>query len=113
MSVVAFILLAQDGQPRLPMWPMFILIGVMFYLMILAPDRRRRSEHAQMLEALKKNDRVVTIGGIFGTVVSVADEDVTIRVDESSGTKVKVLRSAISRIEDGKDKDKGKEKDGS
>ena len=62
-----------------------------------------------MLEALQKNDRVVTIGGIYGVVVNAAKgtEDVMIRVDESSNTKLRVLRSAISRVvraEDGDEK---------
>ena len=85
------------------MWPMFVIIGVMFYMMILAPDRRKRSEHSRMLEALKKNDHVVTIGGIFGTVVNVQQDEVTIRVDDNA--KIRVLRSSISRVEtDSKDK---------
>lgn len=111
MSSLALLIAAEA---RLPMWPMFVLIGVMFYLMILAPDRKRRSEHSQMLETLKKNDRVVTIGGIFGTVISVYEDEVTLRVDESAGTKIRVLRSAISRVEDGKGEraDKGGDKSG-
>lgn len=78
-----------------------IIIGVLFYFMLIRPERRRRTELDQMLENLKKNDRVVTIGGIHGTVVNVQKEDVTIKVDET--TRLRVLRSAISRVESRED----------
>jgi preprotein translocase subunit YajC len=53
-----------------------------------------------MQESLKKNDRVVTIGGILGVVVNTqaGSDKVTIRIDESNGTRMEVLRSAISRV---------------
>lgn len=81
-------------------WPLLLLLGVMFYLILIRPERRKRAEMSKMLEELKKNDRVVTIGGIYGTVVNVqkGSEDVTLRVDENNNTRMRVLRSAISRV---------------
>ena len=66
------------------------MIGVLFYVLMIRPERRKRAELSQMLANLKKNDRVVTIGGIFGTVVNVQQglEEVTIKVDEGSNTKI-------------------------
>ena len=55
-------------------------------------------EQEQLLANLKDNDHVVTIGGICGVVVSTAKNSVVIRVDDKNGTKIKVLRSAISRV---------------
>ncbi|MCA9202739.1 MAG: preprotein translocase subunit YajC [Pirellulaceae bacterium] len=99
------------ASPLIP----FILIGVLFYFMIFRTERRRRAEVASMLDQLKKNDRVVTIGGIFGTVVNVSGSDeVTIRVDENSNTRLRVQRSAIARVitdDGGTTKDKDKDKD--
>ena len=53
-----------------------------------------------MLNNLKKNDQVITAGGIYGTVVNAASgsEDITLRIDESSNTRMRVLRSAVSRV---------------
>ena len=99
-------LLAQAETQRLPMWPMLLIIGVMFYFLVLGPDRRRRSEHASMMENMKKNDQVVTIGGIKGTVTNVRDDEVTIRVDEANNTRIRVLKSSISRIDVGEPLDK-------
>ncbi len=96
------------GIPWLP----FVLIGVLFYFLLIRPDRRRRADMNKMLDNLKRNDRVVTIGGIIGTVVSVQQDtnDVTIRVDENTNARLRILRSAISRVIHDKD-DAGVKKD--
>lgn len=96
-------LLAQadpPNQPAIPIWLPMAVIGVMFYLMLVRPERRKRAELTELLNNLKKNDRVVTIGGIFGTIVNAqqGSEEVTIKVDETSNTKLRVRRSAISQI---------------
>jgi preprotein translocase subunit YajC len=82
-----------------PMFPL-IVIFVLFYFMLIRPERRRRATLNQMLDNLKKNDRVVTAGGIVGTVVNVqkGSEEVTIKVDESTNTKLRVVRSSIARV---------------
>ncbi len=78
----------------------FLMIAVLFYLLMMRPERRRRAELAEMLGNLKKNDRVVTIGGIFGTVVMASkdSDEVTLRVDENTNTKLRLQRSAIARV---------------
>jgi preprotein translocase subunit YajC len=81
------------------LWP-FLIIGVLFYFMLIAPERRKRKEMDTLLANIKKNDQVVTIGGICGTVVNASPGStfVTIRVDDGNNTRLKVLRSAISRV---------------
>ena len=115
-NIGACLLLAQDQAPGGgggggSSWPTFIpflLIGLLFYFMILRPERQRRSDQAGMLENLKKNDRIVTSGGIYGTVVNVqkGDSDVVIKVDENSNTRLRVVRSSISRIINDTDSEK-------
>jgi preprotein translocase subunit YajC len=115
----SMLLLAQDPAPaqESPLGPLagllpFILIGVLFYFMLIRPERRKRAEMTDLLSTLKKNDRIVTIGGIYGVVVNVQkeSEDVTIRVDDSNNTRLRVLRSAISRVVNGDDSDKSDSK---
>jgi preprotein translocase subunit YajC len=79
--------------------PLMLTLALM-YLFLMRPEQKKRKEMEKLLSAIKKNDHVVTIGGIFGTVVlaSPGSESVVIRVDDSNGTKLKVLRSAISRV---------------
>jgi preprotein translocase subunit YajC len=78
----------------------FLPILVLFYLLMLRPQRQEQAKRAKMLEALKKNDRVVTIGGMYGVVTNVHREadEVTLKVDEATNTKVRVQLSAITRV---------------
>jgi preprotein translocase subunit YajC len=78
----------------------FVLIFVVFYFLMIRPQRREQARRQEMLSGVKKNDRVVTIGGVYGVVTNVnrdADE-VTIRVDESTNTKLRVTLSSVARI---------------
>ena len=87
------------------MWLPLVAIFALFYFLILRPQNRERAKMKNMLGNLQKNDRIVTIGGIYGTVVNIQkdSEAVTIKVDENSNTKLRVLRSAISRVVTGDD----------
>jgi preprotein translocase subunit YajC len=88
-----------------------IIIFVLFYFMMIRPERRRRAEMSRMLDNLKKNDRVVTAGGILGTVVNVqkGSEEVTIKIDEGTNTKLRMLRSSIARVVSDEDGDAKKD----
>jgi len=79
--------------------PLMVTLVLMYFL-LMRPEQKKRKDMEKLLSAIKKNDHVVTIGGIFGTVVlaNPGSESVVIRVDDSNGTKLKVLRSAISRV---------------
>lgn len=95
---------AQPGQPSLlqmlaPMWP-FALVIVLMYFMWIRPQRIEQRKHQEALASLKKNDRVITIGGIFGVVTNVRreEDEVTLRVDEDTNTKIRVRLSAIARV---------------
>lgn len=76
-----------------------LLIGVFFYFILIAPQRRKQKETQKMLAAVEKGDRVVTIGGILGTVTQVTEDTVTLKVDESSNTKLRFQKSALASIE--------------
>mgnify|MGYP002625626755 CR=1 FL=1 len=82
------------------MMPFFIGIIILFYFLIMRPQSRERNRRTEMLSQLKKNDKVVTIGGIIGTVFSVHAEtdEVVIKVDEASNTKLRLLRSSIHQV---------------
>ena len=80
--------------------PLFVIIGLLFYFVLLQPERKRRQQHAELLASLKKNDRILTHGGIYGTVVNIHGDsgDVTIRIDENSNTRVRITRNSIGQI---------------
>jgi len=74
----------------------FVLIFVLFYVMMILPQQRQRKKHQQMLDALKKGDRVVTNGGLVGAVTNIHNDLVTLQVAEN--VKVKVLRSSVASL---------------
>jgi preprotein translocase subunit YajC len=76
-----------------------IAIGLVFYFLVIAPANKQRRKQAEMLSALKKGDRVLTTGGIYGTVQGVEPEAVYLKIAEN--VKVKVARSAISGLVSG------------
>jgi len=75
-------------------------VMVMFYFMFIRPQKNKEQQLKSMVHNLKENDRVVTIGGIHGVVTNVQRdvERLTIRVDESTGAKLRVNMSAIARV---------------
>jgi preprotein translocase subunit YajC len=78
----------------------FILIIAIFYFLIIRPQNKKQKETQRMLSALKKGDKIVTIGGIHGVIQSVKESSVVVKVDEN--TKVEFSRSAISTVTAGK-----------
>ncbi len=87
-----------------------IVIGFLFYFLLFLPQRRERQKQDQVLKALKKNDRVVTIGGVVGTIVNIEPDSklVTLKVD--ANTRMVFLRSAIQGpYGDGKEEPAAKE----
>ena len=74
----------------------FIGMFVIFYLMVFRPQSQARKQHEQMLKNLRKHDEVVTSGGIFGTILNVKDDRLTLRVDEN--VRLDVEKSAVTRL---------------
>jgi preprotein translocase subunit YajC len=74
----------------------FGLIFVIFYFLIIRPQNKQKKETQKMIDAVKKGDRIVTIGGIHGTVQSVKESEVVIKVDSNS--KMTMSRNAISSV---------------
>ncbi len=75
-----------------------VLAMIVFYIFLFRGQGRKRRAAEKMVQALKKNDRVQTIGGIIGTVVATKGDEVVVRVDESSNTKMTFVRQSIQRI---------------
>ncbi|MBI5123945.1 MAG: preprotein translocase subunit YajC [Candidatus Omnitrophica bacterium] len=94
----------NPGQsPLLNLMPI-ILIFVIFYFLLIRPQKKTQDEHKKMTQNLKKNDEVITSGGIHGTIMNVKDTTVTLRVDDN--VKLEVQKNSISTL---KRKAEGKE----
>lgn len=73
-----------------------LLIFVVFYFLLIKPQKKAQQEHKKMLSELKKNDEVITSGGIHGVIANVKDASVTLKVDDN--VKIEVQKSAISIV---------------
>jgi preprotein translocase subunit YajC len=86
---------AGGGDMLMTLAPM-VLIFVVFWFLLIRPQQKKAKEHRAVVSALKRGDRVVTSGGIYGQVTHVADDHLMVEIAE--GVKIKVLRDAISAV---------------
>lgn len=85
----------QAANPILNLVPL-ILIFVIFYFMLIRPQKQKEKEHKKMLKALSKNDEVVTTSGIHGTIVNVKDKTIILRVDEN--VKIELESNCVAYV---------------
>ena len=99
----------QQGQGQGGMFGslvMFVPIILIFYLLIIVPGRRQKKQQEQLLSNIKRNDKVVTSGGVIGVVLDVREkkdddineDEVVLRVDDKSDSRMRVLKSSIVRV---------------
>ena len=98
---LAFAPQSQPGtQPNptgqlLQMVGTFVILGVIFYFLMIRPQQTKAKEHAQLLKALKPGDKVLTSGGILGVVITVKEKSLSIR---SADAKLEIAKSAVSEV---------------
>jgi preprotein translocase subunit YajC len=104
---------AEGGAPpALVSFAPLILVFVVFYFLLIRPQQQKAKEHRTMLANLKRNDEVVTAGGLYGKVVALGEDIVTLEI--APNVRVRVSRPQINRViaaPRAEDKEKGKEKD--
>ena len=93
MTILA-LLQAQGGIPAMGVLIQFVFIIGIVYFLLIAPQRRERKRHAEMLAELKPGDQVVTAGGLIGEIISMRDEAVTVKTGDA---RVVVERARIAR----------------
>jgi len=99
----------QAVQPSMltSMLPLVVIIAI-FYLIVIMPARKKQKQHQEKINTLSGGERIVTAGGIFGTVIRVMDDRLEIKVDKN--TNLQVAKSAVSTIlkADGEELSSGK-----
>ncbi|HYG85116.1 MAG TPA: preprotein translocase subunit YajC [Azospirillum sp.] len=85
------------GGDMLVQFAPLILIFVVFYFLLIRPQQKKMKDHKAMLEAIRRGDRVVTGGGIIGTVTKIGPDD-EVQVEIAEGVKVRCLRSTINLV---------------
>ena len=97
--MIAIALLQSSATAAIVNFLPIVAIGLVFYFLVIGPANKQRKQQQQMLSALKKGDRVITTGGIYGTIQGVEPDAVYLKIADN--VKVKVSRAAISSIVSG------------
>jgi len=84
----------EGGTSILPMIIFLVIIFGLFYFVMIRPQRRKQREHETMVQELQKGDRVITAGGIYGTIESLGEDNVIIKIE--SGATLRVARGSVS-----------------
>jgi len=81
-------------------WIVFLaLLFAMMYFLMIRPQRKRQKEHQQLMEELKRGDRVITAGGIYGVIESVSEDSIVLKVE--SGATMRVARNSVAGKREG------------
>lgn len=86
--------------------PALLAAMVLMFIFSTRKQKKQQAERKAMIDALKKGDKVQTIGGIRGTVVETREQEIIVKVDENTNTKMRFARSAVNTVLDSKDKGK-------
>ncbi len=73
---------------------MLLILFAIFYFLLIMPQQKQAKKHREMIKSLKKGDRVITAGGVVGTVTGIADDTITLQI--ADGVKIKVVKSYIA-----------------
>lgn len=76
--------------------PLILIFGIMYFLLI-RPQQKKMKEHQNMVNALRRNDEIITQGGVIGKVTKVKDEN-EVEVEIADGVKVRVMRHTIAQV---------------
>ena len=80
-----------------PLVPLILLVLV-FYFFVIGGNRKRDRERRERIEKLGRGDRVVTIGGIIGSVVDTSGDEIVLKIDENNNTKIRITRAAVASV---------------
>ncbi len=85
--------------------PMFAIMFMIMYFMIIRPQRKKEKMRLEMLSQIRKNDHILTTGGIYGVVMNVKDDELLLRIDDTNNIRVRLSRSSVVGVIDPKEKE--------
>jgi len=86
-----------QSNSMLTLLPIILIFAIMYFL-IFRPQARKQKQQRMMVESLQKGDHIVTVGGIYGTIVGLKEKDNTIIVKVSENTKIELSRSSVAKV---------------
>lgn len=95
MNQLLVLMAPQQGQSGLMSFLPLVAIVIVFYFFMIRPQMKKAKDQKKYIEALKKGDKILTIGGIYGKIVEVR-EDTTLIIEVEDGSKLKITKNAVS-----------------
>ncbi|HJO55726.1 MAG TPA: preprotein translocase subunit YajC [Candidatus Scalindua sp.] len=91
-------LMATQGNPMMQFLPLMVIMFAVMYFLIIRPQKQKEKKRQEMMSNVRKQDRIITAGGVHGVVVSVKDNEVLVRVDDAKDVKIKIDKSALTSV---------------
>ena len=91
-------LMAAQGNPMMQFLPLLIIMFAIMYFLIIRPQKQKEKKRLELISNVRKQDKIVTSGGLHGVVTSVKESEVIIRVDDAKDIKLKIDKSAITSV---------------
>ena len=93
-----YFLMAKAGNPMMQFLPLMIIMFAVMYFLIIRPQKQKEKKRQEMISNVRKQDRIVTAGGVHGVVVSAKENEVIVRIDDAKDVKIKVDKSALTSV---------------
>ena len=93
-----FLMAAQQGNPMMQFLPLLIIMFAIMYFLIIRPQKQKEKKRKELISNVRKQDKIVTTGGMHGVVTSVKENEVIVRVDDAKDVKIKIDKSAITSV---------------
>lgn len=94
---------AKQGNPMMQFLPLLIIMFAIMYFLIIRPQKQKEKKRLELISNVRKQDKIVTVGGVHGVVVSVKENEVLVRVDDAKDVKLRIDKSAITAVTASKD----------
>ncbi len=88
---------SQEGASPLALWMPIILIFAIMYFLIFRPQAKKQKQHQAMIQSLRKGDKVVTAGGIYGTIAGIKEKENIIILKIADNVKIEITRSSVAK----------------
>ncbi len=93
-----FLMAAPQGNPMMQFLPLLIIMFAIMYFLIIRPQKQKEKKRLELISNVRKQDKIVTTGGVHGVVASVKENEVIVRVDDAKDVKIKIDKSAITSV---------------
>ncbi|GAX59765.1 preprotein translocase subunit C [Candidatus Scalindua japonica] len=90
--------MANQGNPMMQFLPLMVIMFAVMYFLIIRPQKQKEKKRQEMISNVRKQDKIVTVGGVHGVIVSVKENEVVVRVDDAKDVKLKIDKSAITSV---------------